>query len=207
MRDDRWEMRDKFSIQSGYTLVELLISVIVLVVVGSVVVAILTTSFRGSTKATLLNHIRQNGSYAIIQIGRAITYAKSFDGVSVIGDVYTTNCAPTVTPTPTLTQYKYLKITSFDGGQTIFSCSDTIASNSASLLDTSLVALVPGHCYFTCSENSVLDSPIIGVNFWLSNSPSSNVTLAPSVTAAPGFVESTVSVPFSTSITVRNFTR
>ena len=178
-------------------MVELLISVIVLMVVGSVVVNIITTVFRGNTKATAVNNIRQSGVNAIIQMGRAIGYAKSFDGVSLDGISFTANCVVSIpaypNPTPTPIQYQYLKITSFDSGKTIFSCpGTTIASNSASLLDQSSVNLTS--CYFTCIADKVSDHPIIGINFALSQKGS-------------GLIEDAVSVPFSTSVTVRNLRR
>ena len=193
----------KFKIKNferGFTLTELLISLMVLISVGVVAVTILTSSLRGANKTSAVNNIRQNGSYAMIQMSRAIQYAKKFDGVKVnSSDSYTTNCVqsipPAPTPTPTPAQYKFVKVTSFDGGQTVFSCDptvlpNTIASNGASLLDTDSVSL-GSSCLFTCTQGTTIDSPIINISFSLSSSQQN-------------LAENKVTVPFNTSVTVRN---
>ena len=196
MKKNLSSFTSNFSFQEGFTLIELLVSLGVLISVGVVTVGILTSALRGSNKASAVNNIRQNGSYAIIQMSRAVQYANTFNGVSVDGTAgsFTTSCAGPaslpLTPTPIPTQYKYVKITSFDGGQTVFSCStSTIASNSASLLDTSSVAL--DSCSFTCKQEGK-DFPIIEINFTLSQKGSGN------------FAENKITVPFGTSITIRN---
>lgn len=182
----------------GFTLIELLVSLIILISVGAVTVAILTSSLRGSNKTNAMNNIRQNGSYAIIQISRAIQYAKTFDGLSTDGVNFTDNCVqsipPSPTPTPTAVPYKFIKITSFDGGQTVYSCDptlapNTIASNGASLLDTDSVFLGP-FCSFVCVQGKTSDSPIINISF--------------SLTSKKNLVENRVTVPFNTSVTIRN---
>lgn len=181
--------------QNGFTLLELLVSVIVLVVTGTVTVAILTSSFRGGSKVNVVNNIRQNGSYAILQMSRAIAYAKTFNGVSTDGVNFISNCVqpapPAPTPTPTPAQYQAVKITSFDGGETIFSCSSSaIASNSASLLAANSVAVVS--CSFTCTQDETADLPLVGINFTLSQE------------GAGIFAENKTEVPFGTSVTIRN---
>src|SRR6266540_3152776 len=111
----------------GYTLIELLAVMTIIVVVGVIVAGILVSSLRGGSKSNVLDNVRENGNFAITQISKMITYSQSFNGVSTDGSFYTTNCAPAVstspspspTPTATPTAYKYLKISSFDGGQTI----------------------------------------------------------------------------------------
>lgn len=108
--------------------------------------------------------------------------------------------APSPTPTPPLIQYNYVKITSFDRGTTIFSCLDSsqrspngqIASNGANLVDTNNSVSVDS-CFFTCSQDNIVSPPIIGINFTLSSKTSSN------------FFEKKASIPFQTSVTMRNF--
>lgn len=201
-------------LQAGYTLVELLAVIVIMVVVGSIVATIIVNSLRGTSKTNVLNSVRQNGNYTILQMSKMIAYAQYFNGVSTDGTTYTTNCTglsatpspspspsstPLPTPTPTPTPYKSIKITSFDGGITVFSCNgsadtppNTIASNSASLIDTSAVSLVANSCYFTCTQNGFGLPPTIGINFTLSQAKTS------------GFAEQNASIPFVTSITMRN---
>lgn len=184
----------------GYTLIELLAVVLILTTVGGVVTAIVATSLRGGNRSTTVNEVRQEGNFAVTQMAKMIRYAQSFDGASVNGIDYDTNCIlDTITPTPTPSNYKYLKFTNFDGGQTIFSCKDsslddprTISSNSANLISSDRVTVVTNSCYFTCrQENSALP-PAIDIFFTLSASGSSSL------------VENKSTVPFSTSVIFRN---
>jgi len=188
--------------QKGYTLVELLAVIAVVIVVGVIISGILVSSLRGGSKSNVLDNVRQNGNNAIAQMSKMILYAQYFNGVSTNGQFFTTNCtqAPVVSPSPTPApvNFKYLKITSFDGHQTIFSCSNTdsitgdvtISSGSASLIDNSTVVL--DTCSFSCLQNNIGQPAIIGINFTLSQKTSST------------FSEKKATIPFYTSITIRN---
>lgn len=192
--------------QKGYTLIELLTVIAIVVVVGVIVTGILISSLRGGSKSNVLDNVRQNGNDAITQMSKMIIYAQSFNGASTDGIFYTTNCTqvipPSPSPSPTPVSYKYIKITSFDGGTTIFSCNgqtdtpqNTLASKSGSLapfsiIDTSNVSLTS--CYFSCSQANFGQDYMIGINFTLSQK------------SASGFAEKQATIPFQTSITVRN---
>lgn len=178
----------------GFTLVELLAVSVVMIVVSVIVTATITSSLRGTTKTNTVNDVRQNGNYAISQVSKMIEYAKSFGGVSNdYSGPFDSNCVnliPSLTPTPTPSQYSYIKITGFDNGQTIFSCTSTIASNSASLIDSNLVSV--DACSFTCERARITDSPIIGINFSLSKKTTSSL------------FENKASTSFKTSVKMRN---
>lgn len=185
-------------IEKGFTLVELLAIIVVIVIVGMILTSILGSSLRGTVKTKTMERIRQNGNYAISQIAKMIGYAKSFDGISINGTTYFTNCVQTVlpdpTPTPTPASYQYVKITAFDSQQTVFSCAQsTIASNSSSLIDQSTITV--SSCSFTCSQLNFSDPPVIDLTLTLSNKTEA------------GFSENTVSIPFQTSIKMRNLSR
>lgn len=192
-------MNIKYS--NGYTLIELLVAMTVIITVGLIIVAILVSSLRGTSKATSIENVRINGNYAILQMSRMIEFAQSFGGASLDGSTYSITC-PSVSPNPT---YKYIKITSFDNGQTILSCNSpllnpqTIASQSGaivppvSLIDTNNVLL--SNCYFTCSRTTVSQPPTIGINFTLSQKSSSS------------FFEKQALIPFSTSVVIRNLNK
>ncbi len=189
-------MRHKFSInQKGFTLVELLAVVMVIGVVGSVVGGILISSLVGTNKTNALDNVRQNGNYALLQMSKEIEFSRNFYGVSLNGVGYITDCTiPTVSPTPTPTQYGYVKIMSANGQTVAFSCSGTtISSNSASLIDASTVKTTS--CYFTCSQDNLVLPPTVGINFTLSQAKAGN------------FVENNTSVSFNTSVTLRNLNR
>ncbi len=181
----------KFKTSFGYTLIELLVVMGVMLTVGLIVVSILVSSLRGLNKASTIETVRQNGNYAILQISRMIEFAQSFGGVSSDGIApYAITC-PQTSPTPT---YKYLKITSFDSFQTIFSCDlGKIASNGASFINTTDVSI--SNCYFTCTRQNLSQSPAVGINFTLSQQSTSN------------FFEKKASILFSTSVVIRNLNK
>ncbi|MCL4354625.1 type II secretion system GspH family protein [Patescibacteria group bacterium] len=185
------------NLQRGYTLIELLAVMVVMTAVGIIVSAILVSSLRGTTKTTVLNNIRQSGSYPIIQMSKMIEFSKSFDGVSTDGLSYITDCTiaavGATTPTPTPKQYQFVKISTFDNSTIIFSCEGnplTIASNGASLINTEQVKV--NSCSFSCTQNYVTQPPTIGIHFSLSKNVTSN------------FSEQDVTIPFDTTISVRN---
>lgn len=197
-------MNKYFKNNYGYTLVELLAVIIIIVVVGGIMLGILTSSLRGGNRSTTVNDVRQSGNYALTQMSKMIAYSKVFEGVSdgtVDGNgnlIYQTDCVPASppapTPTPTPSSYSYLKILSFDGGETVFSClaggTQSIASNGASMINTSGINIAS--CSFSCTQSSLATPPTIDINFTLSKS---NGGL---------FGENQTSIPFSTSVTFRN---
>jgi len=180
---------------SGYTLIELLAVMIILIVVGTIIAAIFVSALRGGNKSTTTNDIRQSGNYAISQMSRMIAYAKSFDGVSTDGNTFD-KC----TAFPVGTSFAAVKITSFDLGVTTFSCMQsgsywTIASNGAALLDTNTIAATAGNCSFTCSQVSDFSPLTINIGLTLQKKPQSASTLLP---------EAQTIIPFNTSVTLRN---
>lgn len=184
----------------GFTLLEVLVSVVVVIVVSQITLGIITSALRGTNKVNTLSEVRQNGNYAILQMSRMIEFAKRFDGVSLDGSSFSRNCVMSLpaspTPTPTLTPYSHIKITSFDDRATIFSCTPTtIASNGASLINLDLVSLVPGSCYFTCFQERFTSNPLVGISITLKNITDS--ILAERRAPPP--------IQFQTSISVRNF--
>lgn len=183
----------KSKVQRGFTLVELLISIVIIGTFGTIGVNILASTFRGSSKTDVINKVRENGNYAISEMSRKIKYAKTFNGARV-NALSAWTCD--IVPAPPV-QYKDVQITLFDGTITIFSCQgDSLTSNGVLLMDTSSpagsVMLSPGTCFFTCQKESSFDTPTIGINFTLN------------ARATAGVVEKQASIPFKTSIKARN---
>lgn len=190
----------KFKIQSlmsksnrGYSLIELLIVMVVLVTVGFIVATILVSSLRGTNKAITTETIRRNGNYTILQVSKMIEFAQNFIGVSNDNLNFSSVC-PTASPTP---RYNYIKIKSFDNADTTFSCflnaNAPIASNSASLVNPNEVAVTS--CYFTCDRSNISQPPVIGISFTLSQKEVSS------------FFEKRATIPFETSVSMRNLNR
>lgn len=196
--------------QHGFTLIEILVTMTVLLAVGSILISILISSLRGTNKVNSIDNVRRNGNYALEQMGKMIRYSQSFDGVSDDPNgVFTTKCTPpvvAVTPTPTPSVYHYVKITGFDGGKTTLSClsagdpggpkiASTSAAGTVDFIDTisasSTVEI--DSCSITCTQSTVVSPPTVTIQFSLSNKTSSEL------------LENQASVPFQTSVTVRNF--
>lgn len=190
-------MKNK-KIQAGFTLIELLAVMIILVVVGTIITSILVSTLRSGDKSTTTNDIRQNGNYAMAQMSKMITFAKSFDGIND-GITWHTDCVAPPAPTPALpSQYYSVRISSFDGGQTTFSCSGSpdfkLASNAADMVPSNKIIASP-RCYFTCSQDNLSAPPTIGINLTLEKKPQPGFTLLP---------EAQTVINFQTSLTLRN---
>lgn len=169
-----------FSSQRGYTLIELLTVIGILSVIGVIVVSVVFISLRGSQKSDKLETVRQGGDTALSQMVRSIRYAKTLNTPA--------SCVPAVNSSS-------ITITSLqDNGQTTYSCNaNTISSNSASLIDTNAVSVTA--CSFTCSQQRVSDPPTIQIQFSLSAKNSNS------------FTETQATIPFQTSVTLRNYIR
>lgn len=179
-------LNDKFSgikPRGGFTLIELLIAMSVFSVIGTVALSILFMTLRSSKKSETLIALKQSGSTAVSQFAKNVRYAKSLN--SPISCV-----TPIVASTINVTSI-------IDEGHTTYACTTgtnaTVASNSSSLIDTN--AFVVSQCIFTCSQPTLNDPPTIKLSFTLYSKNNS------------GFLESAGSVPFQTSITLRNYTR
>lgn len=189
------------SSQKGFTLVELLASIVVLVAVGSVITGIITASLRGTNKTNAIENIRQNGNYAISQVSKNIEYAQVFNGFSNDGIAYVTTCPFSTVPSPTppapvTTQYKFLKVTPLNNNPIIYNCTSssplTITANGASLIDTDSLALT--ECTLACIQSRATDVPVIKVSFKLGPKISSSLVES-----------STPPILFETGVIIRNY--
>jgi prepilin-type N-terminal cleavage/methylation domain-containing protein len=195
-------MRNK-KLQSGYTLIELLAVMIILTTVGLIITSILASSLRSGNKSTTTNDIRQVGNDAMAQMSKMIEYAKSFDGVSsdnLSPHVWSNCVVPSViptSPTPTPITYYSVEITSFDGGQTIFNCANTVLSSQSAGMITNLNPInTDATCSFTCNQSSALAAPTIDINLTLKRKAQSG--------GLPFLPEAQTVINFQTSVTLRN---
>lgn len=162
----------------GFTLIELLTVIAILGVIGTIVVAVITMTLRGTKKADLLDTARQNGDTALSQMVKSIRYAKSLDDPTSCVDESTINSI-TVTSLAANSQITY-------------ACeNDTIASNGASLIDNSVIKV--SNCSFVCKQETVSDPPTVTILY----------TLEPKVRS--DFIETNFTLPFQTSVTMRNY--
>ena len=187
---------------AGFTLVELLASVIVLVAVGSVIAGIMTATLRGTNKTNTIENIRQNGSYAINQVSKDIEYTLPFDGKNTglsndDGATYATSCPFSLSPTPIpeVTTYNLITVESASNIVTKYKCTSTpvvLSANGTSLVDLTSVSLKS--CSFTCIQSKATDIPIIKINFSIGPKGSSVLV-----------ENSNPPIVFETSVTIRNY--
>lgn len=164
--------------QSGFTMLELLVVISVISVAGILISGVLVSTLRGSNKATTVDNLKQNGNYALLQMSRVIRSASNIDLLP---------CGNPSMAVQTMT------VTQLDTTQTVFDCTGTtITSNGSSLLDTSVVQLVPSSCQIICSQQTSADIPVVQIKFSLMQSGSGN------------FADQASTIPFQTSIVLRN---
>ncbi|HUQ85416.1 MAG TPA: type II secretion system protein [Candidatus Limnocylindrales bacterium] len=171
----------KFALH-GFTLIELLMSLGISGFVGAIIISILFTTLRVSKRTDLIVVLKYNGNSAISQVSKAIRYTKKLNSPSsCISPVRTTS----------------ITVTSLENESTTFVCtggsSATIESNGLSLIDTN--SAVATNCSFTCTQNTLNDPPTIKFSFVLNSKNPSNIW------------EQRVSIPFDTSVTLRNYSQ
>ncbi|KKQ96890.1 MAG: hypothetical protein A3C27_00505 [Candidatus Levybacteria bacterium RIFCSPHIGHO2_02_FULL_39_36] len=169
----------------GYTVVELLAVVAILMIVSGIVIGILYSTLRGSAKTKITTDISQNGNYAISVISDIIVDSTN---ITKIGGSDIADC--TSSPEGSSITFKRL-----NGNFTNLACENqTITSDSASLINTNLAELVDGTCSFYCSQlsNDPYAIPIVRVKFKLQDK-------------GTGLSETKASSTFETSVSLRNY--
>lgn len=175
----------------GFSLIELLVGIAIIITATTIVLSIIVSSFRISSKTTSNSVIRQNGSYAMSQMSRMLQFADSFEGA---GDVDA--ATPDVQYQPLCSdsgdQYNYLKI-KYKGLQKVLSCTNSgIAIDGNSIIDsTGKISVVPDSCSFICSQTPG-SGPVIRIDFSLKYG---------SETSSP---EKSANTDFSTTVKMRN---
>jgi len=194
-------MKINFKSKLGFTLVELLASVIVLVAISSIIMGIITSSLRGSNKTNTISTIRQNGDYALNQISKDIENSQPFDGQSTglstdSGNTYMSSCFvdSSVSPAPTPS---VITLISVQPGDSIvkYVCSNSELSEIVNGTKISLIdpTVSLQSCSFSCTQNRITDVPIIKISFTLSSANQSKL------------VENNGSIVFENSVTLRNY--
>lgn len=180
----------RFKNNKGYTIVELLAVMSIIVIVSGLIAGILYSTLRGGSKSRITSDVAQNGNYALSVI--TSTIIASHD-VTQIGGVPIASC--TAAPSGTS-----IDLSQSDGSTITFSCSgNTVASTSAavttSLIDTSGLEVDSSSCTFKCRQenNDPVAIPVIDVAF----------TVKQKGTVTNNDAKSSAS--FSTSTSMRNY--
>ncbi len=181
---------------SGFTLVELLISLFILTTISSLVVSIVWISLKSTVKANNLSVIRQNGNFAMLQMTKMLQFSNEFHGVSNNVSNFNFNCQ---SPGASLVKHDYVKFTGRDDKATILGCTNspsTISSISAafsvSLINTNKFKTTS--CSFTCAQVDTGLPYTIGIEF----------TIEKKVAAGGSIFDEPAPLLFQNSVTLRN---
>src|SRR3989344_4762174 len=145
-------MSRKCQMSKGFTLVEILVAMAIIISAATAVTVLLASSFRVSNKTTSIEAVRQSGNSALSQITKTIQFADHFVGVSQNGSTYYSSCPPP--PNPTL--YYHVRVKSGDyvkrftcggGGNLYINENDLGGGNNQALIDTAKVNITS--CQFT----------------------------------------------------------
>lgn len=162
----------------GFTLIELLVVVGVFSILGIMVVNLLFTTLKGSTKTTILTEVKQNGEYALSVMDRMVRNSRQ-----ILQNSNGQTCASSMTK---------LKIQNPDGGITEFSCGTQIASVSASSAYLTSNNVAASNCSFSCQQPSGKPA-VVTIQFSLSQA------------GTPPRPEEKATMNFQTTITLRNY--
>jgi prepilin-type N-terminal cleavage/methylation domain-containing protein len=165
----------------GYTLIELMVVVSVMVILVVVAVNLFLTTLVGGGKTNALAEVKQNGDFAITQMEKIVRNGRKL----------TTNNESQVCETGMTS----LGVENNDGGVTIFAAeSDRLASSSGQFLTSSTVKVKSDTLVFDCfrSGSGVPDS--IKISFTLTKGE-----------AGVDRPEEIVEAGFQTSVTLRNY--
>lgn len=184
----------------GFSLIELLVGLAIILAIGTMVFAIFVATLRSTNKSATTSAIEQNGSSAISQISRAIRNAKEFNGVSLTGDgIFTTSCVMEEGPTPPYTQYKAVKLTTFEDQEEIYRCpiddETALYFNDEALTNADLVSTTAQSCSITCVQTTSSSVPVIGIDFTLTN------------VVQTGSSDTDTTKRFQTTVSPRNYSR
>lgn len=185
--------------ERGYTVIELLTVVGVIVAITGILTGIIFSTLRGTSKTNTTSAVAQNGNAALTIISNILTSSDAVlqmrDGPDII-----LNEDGDCTASPMGDEISLRRI---DGGVTTLICDNyMLASRSGALdlplIDTTQVTINTDDavaCYFICKQevNDPYSPPSIEVGFTITDSFSG------------GSFEKTASAGFKTSVTLRNY--
>lgn len=177
----------------GFTIVELLAVVSILVVISGIITGVLYSTLRGSNKVKITTELSQNGTYALGFITRAVSDSRSVTriGTTQIGILENEGDKLDCTESPSGKSITFKRL---NGSTTSFACVGTdVQVDGVSLINTDQIQSDYATCNFECTQNTddLYAIPIIKITLKLSDKSA----------AAP---ESRASSTFETSVALRN---
>lgn len=172
----------------GFTLVELLVSIAIVITSATVVVAIISATFRGSSKTSNNEQVRAAGNSAVNQLSSMIQYADSFGGA-----IKDSNILLVCSTSGTDTSVDSVKI-STNGQEKVIACAgdDHLTLDGNSMFNRGKYFM--SGCNLTCAQVSGSETPVIGIEFRLGLIGA----------GGSGFSESSSSLDFSKTVKMVN---
>jgi type II secretory pathway pseudopilin PulG len=166
----------------GFSLIEIMVGITIVIAASTIVLSIIISSFRISSKTTSTSVIRQNGNYALSQATRKLQFADSFISATC-GGIPVTSC-PASGVACTRVDFMYNSLPS-----SVACLGNDFRIGGSTSMDTSKITGTS--CSLICSQSSG-EAPVIGINFGLA------------IGNAATAVERKSAIDFSTSVKMRN---
>lgn len=195
------------AINRGFTIIELLIVMLILVIVGGLMTSIFVVSLRSTNKSNNLATVRQNGNGAIEQMSRKLRYATKIVGLGNTLPVTTLDSNPGLCSDGSvdLDPSQYYKMISFETENpdpnidtpilNTFSCNDsdgTIDIDTDAITDKLHTSVQ--NCSFSCIQQP--SGSTVNIYFKMSDKNGGTSTEINENVVTP--------ITFSTSVTLRN---
>lgn len=168
---------------AGFSLIELLVGIAIIITTSTIVLSIIVSSFRISSKTTASSTVRQNGNYALAQMTRQLKFADSFQGAHRAGSPVIDN------PCGVGVDYDQVDIKQNKEDVSIVCSDDEISVDGENSIDTNNIQI--GSCSLTCSQAGS-EGPVITIDFDLA------------IGDADTAIEDRASIDFSTTVKMRN---
>ena len=162
----------------GFTLVEVLVSVGLLITVATLSSTLFITILKNASKTKVDQVVRQEGDYALLVMSRTIRNARE-----VIKDTIHTCDGNS----------NQIAIKNPDEGITIFSCQDNYLASNSARLTSDRVQVLDCASVFTCFSGTEFEPDQVIISFSLSDTLGSDRK------------EEQANLDFATNVTVRNY--
>ena len=158
---------------AGFTMIEMLVSIAIVITCATIVVAIITATFRTSNNTSTQEKLRQEGTSALSQVTTMIRLADSFNGVVGTDGTPIPSCQNLSSDSSISVQS--VSITSRSVGHVVACLEDgSLGIDGQPLTDSNSIKST---CDMTCTQNTSADPPVITINLSLSNFSSNSDSL------------------------------
>lgn len=187
----------------GFTLVELIAVIGILVILSSVVVGVMTSTLRGSNKATITNAVSYNGDYALTTASSAIVNSNKINSL-----IDTSGTSRPLTYFGAPLALSLIEVEDFDKSRVIVECTadnrfiitrwQAVSTGPIptpavrDLINTSDVKIKASTCKINYIRNLSYDTPQVEIAFTIEQ------------TGTPLY-ESQAQASFKTRVTLRNY--